>query len=567
MSNILELYIGSKIKVLMHLTKFSPYISNRSCTIYVPRYGIIPKGLGVRDLIIRGIPFVYVCKDFIEAYAGIFRPERMFYSINKSLNGSELNIIISDEIFHLLKLLKELKEPITLDQQALISFLWLGRVVGRNTLIKNIKLLDGGELLKINEDGASLEQCFSPWTPQTIAKSIEELEEEFMNVIMEVFKEYINVIKMENVLVIVPLSAGLDSRLVLSMIHVLGYRNVITLTYGLREAEYPVAKKVAEILGYENIFIEYTWDLWRKYLRDMLDYMAYASQLTTTPNIQEYVSTREFIKKCCDDVFKHTKILFVVGDISNIISGKEPCPLELLSIRNIKELVNFIVQKHVLFEPTTHKETALLKWVLFKFFKEAMEMKHDWMSLVTLYEVFHWKDRHFRYISSSRLPYIYYGLRYITPLWDGRIIKFLSSIPWQLRYKTNLYSNTLRKNLFRPLNIDIEDPTKRDIRITTIIPDVAKKLVPKTIVNLYGRYILSKIKNPCGFDVYFPRLFTLAFQQYERSKSDTSSNVPVDFTKTHLKLIPRDIIAFNTLTTLIMLNEKFLKDNIHTSSL
>ena len=95
----------------------------------------------------------------------------------------------------------------------MISFLEFGKVLGGNTLIRNIKLLNAGLILRVNEEGVRLKLGFHHEFPQVKNKSLEELEEEFMNIAFKVFKEYLDVIKRKNTLVVVPLSAGVDSRL------------------------------------------------------------------------------------------------------------------------------------------------------------------------------------------------------------------------------------------------------------------------------------------------------------------------------------------------------------------
>ena len=159
-----ELYVGSRIRVLIYLTKFIPYTSSGSHTLYVPMYGVFPENLDIKDFLERGIPYVYIGRDFIEAYAGIFRPERIFYSIKPSSSqGDELNIIISDEIFYILELLGD---SVAIDREALISFLEFGKVLGGNTLIRNIKLLDAGLILRVNEEGVRLKLGFHYEFPQ-----------------------------------------------------------------------------------------------------------------------------------------------------------------------------------------------------------------------------------------------------------------------------------------------------------------------------------------------------------------------------------------------------------------
>jgi len=562
-----ELSIGNKVSVLIYLTKFSPYRSTRSCILYVPRNGLFPENLDVADFIKRGIPYLYICDDFVEAYAGIFRPERIFYLIHSASSvQNKLKILISDDIFYIIK---SLRESIIVDEEALASFLELGRTVGEHTLIEHIKLLDAGFILRIDENRVKLDLGFRYGETSVLTKSIEDLNDEFVNIIFNVFREYIDVAKRENAILTVPLSAGIDSRFVLSVINILGYRDVVTVTYGLRESEYPVARRIAETLGYENIFIEYTWDLWRNYIKDMWNYMVWASQFVTTPNIQEYITVRELLRLCSQDKIKCEKILMVTGDISNVVAGKDPYPPELLRVRSIEGLVDFITNKNTLFSDfPKRKERMLLKGSLLKFFYKTINWYEGKIDITTMYEVFHWKDRHFKYISSVRLPYVYYGLRYITPLWDGRIVKFLSSIPWPLRYKLNLYNRVLKENFFKVLGVDFDDPTKSSK--TKLIPDLLADYL--RYLKLFGfkklpMYILRgrESKNPCGFDVYFPRMFTITYATIAKKvskdrelKMDSNVKPFVVTIKTYLKAIPQDIIAFNTLTTFLLLNETLM---------
>jgi len=271
----------------------------------------------------------------------------------------------------------------------LASFLEFGKVLGGRTLVRGINLLNAGLILRVDENGIVLKPGFYYGGQQVALKSREELEEEFISIAFEVFKEYIEAIRRENVLVVVPLSAGVDSRFVLSMIHTLGYKNIVTVTYGLKDAEYPVARKIAETLGCQNIFIEYTWELWRKYVGDMLDYMVWASQLFTTPNVQEYISTREVIRMCSEGLLRCDNLLLVVGDASNVILGKEPPPRELLRARTIEELVNFIFNKHILFSMYSDQEKTLLKKALTKLLNDYIKQSHGKRDFTTLYEIFH----------------------------------------------------------------------------------------------------------------------------------------------------------------------------------
>ena len=51
--------------------------------------------------------------------------------------------------------------------------------------------------------------------------------------------------------------------------------------------------------------------------------MVWASQLYVVPNIQEFISTSEIFGKICHrDIEKCDNVVFVTGDISDVVAGK-----------------------------------------------------------------------------------------------------------------------------------------------------------------------------------------------------------------------------------------------------
>jgi len=563
---LIEMSICNKVDVSVYLTKFSPYRSSGSCTLYAPRFNPFPKDLEREDFIVRGIPYVYICNDFVEAYAGTFRPEKIFYIHSSDSQGIQ-HIMISDEISYIVE---SLKKSITIDSESFISFLEFRNVLGKRTLVKNIYLLEAGYTLRVDESGISLRPRFRYGDSSITLSSIEELEEMFMNIVFQVFNEYVNVLKKTNALVIVPLSAGVDSRFVLSMLHIIGYKNVITVTYGLRSSEYPIAKRVAEALGYENIFIEYTWDLWKKYLDQMLNYMVWASQLYIVPNIQGFVSTSEIFSKICHrDVKKCNNVIFLTGDVGSEVTGKIPPPAELLGLRSIEELLDFILRGYSLFKSCNEvhnmspKISASLRASILNSIEEIVRCKKNAdrtyrIDFVDIYETFCWKEGQFKYVSSMRIPCIYYGFRFVSPLWDGRIIRFLSSVPWKFKYKSRLYRNTLRKHLFKPLGIDIEDPTKERQGIINMLKplvNVVLPFMPKKLPSLLQDFIRRRqnTRNPCGFEIFFPRIFTLTYQP---NKDILTRNKEIaDIVNSYLKRQSQSEVAFNALTCSLLITK------------
>src|SRR5690606_32958713 len=96
--------------------------------------------------------------------------------------------------------------------------------------------------------------------------------------------------------IVVPLSGGYDSRLIVSILKELGYSNVICFSYGIKgnlEAEY--SKKIAESLGYKWIFVEYTDNKWKENWNTDLskEYVEFASNKTSLPHVQDWIAVLE----------------------------------------------------------------------------------------------------------------------------------------------------------------------------------------------------------------------------------------------------------------------------------
>lgn len=489
------------IKVTVILRAFRKSLSSSGCDIYVPQAVLYPYFSSLYDLELMGLPYLAICDDSILAYAGIFHPENIFYSTFTDGSGTS-NIIISDNIFSINTIIPKA----TIFYNGLMEFLEFGHCLGSHTIIKDVNVLEAGKKLVINSSGSYVRSVLSysfPHDYTTHHHNFNEFAEgDFLERVIQVFKDYVNLLKGKTV--VVPLSAGIDSRFVLSALRVLDVRNVITVTYGLRETEYPIAKKIAEKLGYENMFVEYTVETWKKYTYSykLVAYLIDASQLFRTPNLQEYILAGEFARMCNEGVVNcNHGVVFVTGDISDVIAGKASPPLS----SKLESFMNFSLFK----PPYPRRVEKLLCSYISAIIEELRDMSHLNFSkqyddlLAKVFEIFHHREVPFKYISSVRIPYRLYGFKYVVPLWDARIIEYLLKIPWKLKWNYSFYRRVTRM-LFSKLGIDFKDPTK-----FMRMPISPKPLyIMQHLLNKYLKILSRRVpllrRNPCGFDKYFP---------------------------------------------------------------
>jgi len=116
------------------------------------------------------------------------------------------------------------------------------------------------------------------------------------------------------------LSAGNDSRLVVSALKYLSAKNVKCFSYGTQDnSEAKVAKIVAEKLGYEWIFIPLTHCTEKHYYSssDYAEYLKYSESFASVPYIQG-LSALKYLK---DIGYVDSDAIFINGNSGDFISG------------------------------------------------------------------------------------------------------------------------------------------------------------------------------------------------------------------------------------------------------
>ena len=173
----------------------------------------------------------------------------LFYS---SVNNI---LIISDDANYL----KEQLDT-TFNEEHGEEFLVTGYVTGPDTLFEGIFQLQAGEFLVVDKlsGNFSVNRYFHYLHGDYSTETQEQLLMSLNEVMVSVFNRLIDTTTKRGKIIVVPLSGGLDSRLIVAMLRQLGVEDVICFSYGKtgnHEAE--ISKKVAEALGYRWYFVDY----------------------------------------------------------------------------------------------------------------------------------------------------------------------------------------------------------------------------------------------------------------------------------------------------------------------
>jgi len=359
----------------------------------------------------------------------------LFYAVN----GDEA--LFSDDANHLRD---RLDPPFNEENGA--EFLVTGYVTGPDTLFDGISQLQAGEYLVYDKaDGSLITQFYHRfWHENYFSDSEEDLLNRLDEVFVRVFQRLIESTKGRQI--VVPLSGGLDSRIIVAMLKRLGAEDVICFTYGKkgnREAE--ISRQVAEALGYRWYFVEYTKEkLYDGYhSRAISVYKIYSSNLTSLPHTQDFLA----VKELKEEGKIPENAVFVPGHSGDMLAGSHiPLDYNQPQTYTFEKFLEDNLKKHyTLWKWNTTELGPLFKDRVWKSVGDIPVYSNE--SCANAIELFDFSERQAKYIVNSVRVYEFFGFQWRIPLWDVELIDFFLQVPVSYRIHQLLYKN-YAKNLF-----------------------------------------------------------------------------------------------------------------------
>jgi asparagine synthase (glutamine-hydrolysing) len=373
----------------------------------------------------------------------------------------------------------------TINQNAKLELSMSGFTIGNKTIYKNLNSLKAGEIVLFEKNEYKYIQYYK-YFGKIIDKNFDNYLKELSEVTLNIFQKMLK--QIGNKQIIIPLSAGNDSRLVASILKHLGAKNVKCYSYGtVSNFEAKIAKIVAQKLGYEWKFIPLTHQSERKFYasNDYKQYLKYSETFCSVPYFQS-LSTIKYLKNIN---WIDSDAIFVNGNGGDFISGGHID----LKIQNKVSNANNKLRKENILNQLIERHFSL--WGCLKTKNNIVKIKKNLWNEIKLvcsdltnnnkdhlfYEYSEFIDRQSKYVISGQKIYEYYNHHWRLPLWDDEYLYFWQKVPLEYKLKQKLFTRMLKDNNFG--NVWGKD-----------IPVNKKTITPKWIIPL--RFIC---KIPFGF--------------------------------------------------------------------
>jgi len=445
------------INVLIKENYFWKKFSNNSATIYFKGYlnshslfdmvGLI-ENIDIKDI-------ASLIKSFDGNFALVVVNNKFTFICVDKIRSSPLFFTKIDSDFYIdclpNQLINQPKFIKSINNDAVLELCMSGYTIGNKTIYNNLFSLKAGEIVVFKENEFEYQQFYKYFDRASYLQS--DYVDELSKLTIKIFQKMIN--GLEGRQVIVPLSAGNDSRLVVSILKHLGVTNVKCYSYGtINNFESNTAKLIAEKLGYEWIFIPLTNKSEKKYyLSDEYnEYLNFADTCSSVPHFQS-LSTIKYLK---DLEWIDDDAIFINGNSGDFITGlhinyflKDITDTEDVETRK-DNILNSLINKHFSLwgNLKLNKNLQRIKRNIWKEISSSCGGLENKSNDHALYEYSEFIDRQSKYVISGQRSYEFYGYEWRLPLWDDEYLNFWSKIPLDYKKDQKLYLDMLKKYNF-----------------------------------------------------------------------------------------------------------------------
>lgn len=380
-------------------------------------------------------------------------------------------------------------------------FTHFGYSLGSGTLIEGVRVVQAGTQVELYprraKESIYLKYCFVEDREHDPLAFADKFSDAMDSVFSRLLDDY------RRSQFVVPLSGGLDSRLLLTWLKRLGANNVLAFSYGRPGSEVAQAQAVADSLGFEFANLVYDDSImhsnWYSSLGE--SFREYAWSGIALPHIQDWEAVRQLQAKSLID----ERAVFLPG---HTIVGNMHDEWLLESKSATRSLYTALATHHGNLQGQ-HQRVLNNKLFLYAFRQTLTNVCYDGKpdTVQAAIEWFNLRERQAKYINNSMRGYEFYGYRWALPMldremWDvwlrgGQTLT--ATRDWYTKFVKDAFSAAGRKR------VELYDPrtiaTKKYIN-TPVVQLLAHSQVGPLLANVRSAFIESQ--HPLAFDVFDP---------------------------------------------------------------
>jgi asparagine synthase (glutamine-hydrolysing) len=336
-----------------------------------------------------------------------------------------------------------------IDREAALAIAMAGYTIDRATLYRGLHMLGPGECAVLRNGAPAARARYYTYRPWRAAAAPEPgLRKRLADLTLAVIDKHLR--SLDGRTLAVPLSAGFDSRLIVSAARHLGYRNVKCFAYGRAgNFEAVASRAVAERLGYAWTFAPATIPGHRRFFAggDYAAYLDYADSCASVPFVQDMPAVAALKRSA----FIPADAVIANGNSGDYISGNHIVaalrapPAGLDRAARERRILDALYDKH--FALWRHLRNAANRDSVHGQLRTSLaaagaalgppEGDHG------LYEYAEFQDRQCKYVITGERIYEFLGHSWRLPLWDNAYLDFWETVPLAAKAGQALYAEML----------------------------------------------------------------------------------------------------------------------------
>ncbi len=420
-------------------------------------------------------------------------------SIPLMLKKLKKNYLIADNYQNLLKGLSN-KAQLKLDFRQTTNLALSGYTFGEFSLFKDVLTTHPGVFYVLKNNKVEKIKYYD-WKPflkkgphsKLVKSKLKKINE---NIIKKLIKSC------KGRCIVVPLSAGYDSRFILSGLIEKGYKNILTFSYGRKNnREKIVAKKIASYLKIPWIYIEFTNKKLKKTMlsREYKKFKAF-SDVTNSIHFPQDFYAIQYLKK--NNLIPLNSII-VNGQTGDFISGNH---IQFQhKNRSFEDLLEVYLQKN--FKMSTkllaEKKAAIKEQIRKRIYSYDIDTNIPEKVFEAL-EKIEYEDRQAKYVMAGQRAYEYFDYEWRLPLWDSEYIKFWEKVNIKFKIDQCLYKEVLIEqnwaNIWHKYEINPKNSFSPDIMILRFLFKCVFSIIGKKKWHSFERKFLDYFLAPlCGY--------------------------------------------------------------------